>query len=156
MGPAAPTTINAVTVLATCLTTAGRSAEAEQLVRSTQSDLSRRPRTRPADTFALGGLLATILEETGRLDEAVTLRRQLATDAARRYGEQHGEARSAATKLGMAMAAQSLKQGNRTEAARLYRLILDAYSTSLGPEHPDTVAVREKLQATTVSEPLRQ
>jgi tetratricopeptide (TPR) repeat protein len=155
-GPAAPATINAVTVLATCLTTAGRSAEAEQLVRSTQSDLSRRPRTRPADLLTLGGMLATILEETGRLDEAVALRRQLATDAARRYGEQRGEARSTATKLGMAMAAQAMKQGNPAEAARLYRLILDAYSTSLGPDHPETVAVREKLKAATVMQPPKQ
>jgi hypothetical protein len=136
-----------VTVLANCLTTAGRSAEAEQLVRTTLSDLSRRPRARPADTLALGGLLANILEKNGRLDEAVSLHRRLATDAARRYGEAHGEARSAATKLAMALAAQAMKQGNPAEAARLYGLILDAYTTSLGPEHPDTVAVREKLEA---------
>jgi tetratricopeptide (TPR) repeat protein len=147
LGPEAPATISAVTVLANCLTTAGRSAEAEQLVRTTLSDLSRRPRARPADTLALGGLLANILEKNGRLDEAVSLHRRLATDAARRYGEAHGEARSAATKLAMALAAQAMKQGNPAEAARLYGLILDAYTTSLGPEHPDTVAVREKLEA---------
>jgi tetratricopeptide (TPR) repeat protein len=153
LGMAAPATINAATVLAKSLLAAGRSAEAEQLVRATQSDLARRPRARPADVLSLGDLLATVHEETGRLDEAVSLRRRLATEAARRYGEQHGEARSAATKLAMTMAAQAMRQGNPAEAARLYSLILDAYTQSLGPDHADTVAIREKLEAARATAP---
>jgi tetratricopeptide (TPR) repeat protein len=152
LGPASSVTINAVTVLAESLRAAGKSAEAEQVVRATQSELASMPRGRPADIFSLGSLLATILEETGRLDEAVSLRRRLATEAAHRHGEQHGEARSAATKLAMAMAAQAMQQGNAAEATRLYGLILDAYTKSLGPEHADTIAVREKQEAARAAE----
>lgn len=85
--------------------------------------------------------------------EAVVLRRNLAIEAAARLGEGHGEARSAATKLAMALATQAMSQNNPAEAVRLYRLILDAYTTSLGQEHPDTVAVRAKLDAAIARQP---
>jgi hypothetical protein len=53
----------------------------------------------------------------------------------------------------MTMAAQAMRQGNPAEAARLYSLILDAYTQSLGPDHADTVAIREKLEAARATAP---
>jgi hypothetical protein len=53
----------------------------------------------------------------------------------------------------MALATQAMSQNNPAEAVRLYRLILDAYTTSLGQEHPDTVAVRAKLDAAIARQP---
>jgi tetratricopeptide (TPR) repeat protein len=147
LGPAAPVTVNAIVVLANSLRSAGKSAEAEKLLRDTLRDLMQSSRRRPEDVSILSDQLATLLEGTGRLDEAVAIRRRLANEAANRFGQEHGEARAAATKLALTMAGQATAQGKHAEAARLYKLILDAYLKNLGTDHPDTVAVRAQFEA---------
>jgi tetratricopeptide (TPR) repeat protein len=147
LGRAAPVTVNAVVVLATSLRSAGKSAEAEKLLRDTLKDVMQSTRRRPEDVSMLSDQLATLLEGTGRLDEAVAIRRRLANEAAARLGQEHGEARAAATKLALTMAGQATAQGKHAEAVRLYKLILDAYRESLGTDHPDTVVVRAQFEA---------
>ena len=88
-----------------------------------------------------------ILLATGRIDEAVAVRRRLATEAAARYGLEHQQSQATATKLAVAMATQATAKGDHAEAVRLYGLLVDGYTQSVGSDHPDTVAAQEKLAA---------
>jgi hypothetical protein len=88
-----------------------------------------------------------ILLATGRIDEAVAVRRRLATEAAARYGLEHQQSQATATKLAVVMATRATAKGDHVEAARLYGILLDGYTQSVGPDHPDTRATRKKLES---------
>ena len=117
---------------------------AEALLRSAIAAAIATRRATPEQTRQVRDHLATLLQETGRIDEAVTIRRRLAEEAAASFGETHGEARAAATQYALTLAAQATGRGNHAEAARLYKIILDAYSASLGADHPRTADVRDR------------
>ena len=144
LGPTAPVTSNATIALADVLTRAGKQASAEALLRSAIAAAIATRRATPEQTRQVRDHLATLLQETGRIDEAVTIRRRLAEEAAASFGETHGEARAAATQYALTLAAQATGRGNHAEAARLYKIILDAYSASLGADHPRTADVRDR------------
>ena len=133
--------------LATILAAAGRLDEAEQVVRASLAEVGRSRRGRTIDPAGLDDALVDILLATGRIDEAVAVRRRLATEAAARYGLEHQQSQATATKLAVAMATQATAKGDHAEAVRLYGLLVDGYTQSVGSDHPDTVAAQEKLAA---------
>ena len=47
----------------------------------------------------------------------------------------------------MAMATAATAKGDHAEAARLYGLLVDGYTKSVGHDHPDTLAAQAKLAA---------
>jgi tetratricopeptide (TPR) repeat protein len=140
-------TNGAAVSLARILAAAGRPDEAEQVVRASLAEVGRSRRGRIIDTSGLDDALVEILLATGRIDEAVAMRRRLATEAAARYGLEHQQSQATATKLAVAMATQATAKGDHAEAVRLYGLLVDGYTQSVGPDHPDTRATREKLMA---------
>jgi hypothetical protein len=93
------------------------------------------------------GVLATILERNGRLDEAVAVRRALAAEAEQAFGPQHPRSQEAATRLALTMAAQCTARGDHAGAVRLYRLLAEGFERSLGAEHPETQAIKKQLAA---------
>jgi len=145
-GPDDPATVAALVILAEATGTADPAA-AERLAREAFMRATRPGQ--PSQTMAANaaGVLATILERNGRLDEAVAIRRRLATDVERTLGPGHPRSQEAAARLAMAMAAQCSASGDHAGAARLHRLLVDALTRSLGAEHPDTLAQRQRLEA---------
>ncbi len=139
--------ISAAASLARILIAAGRPGDAEQVVRSSLAEVGRSRRGHTIDTAELDDALVDILLATGRIDEAVAVRRRLATEAAARHGLDHPQSQATATKLAVVMATQATAKGDHAEAARLYRILLDGYTQSVGPDHPDTLATRKKLAA---------
>ena len=139
--------ISAAASLARILAAAGRPDEAERIARSSLDEIGRSGRGRFVDSSQLQDALVEILEATGRGEEAVAVRRRLATDAAARYGLEHPQSQATATKLAVAMATQATAKGDHAEAARLYGLLVDGYTKSVGPDHPDTLATQQKLAA---------
>jgi len=139
--------ISAAASLARILIAAGRLGDAEQLVRSSLAEVGRSRRGRTIDTSGLDDALVEILLATGRLDEAVAVRRRLATEAAARHGPEHQQSQATATKLAVVMATQATAKGDHAEAVRLYAILVNGYTQSVGPDHPDTRAVQEKLQS---------
>ena len=147
MGPLDAVTINTTVVLASILKSAGKLAEAEQLVRSALAKAERSPPRRAGVATPLYDPLVEILQATGRHDEAMAIRRRLATDAELRKGPEDRESQVAATNLAVAMASRSMARGDHAEAARLYRLLADGYARQYGPDHPDAVAAKARLAA---------
>ena len=139
--------INAAASLARILIAAGRPDDAEQVVRSSLAEVGRSRRGHTIDTAGLDDALVDILLATGRIDEAVAVRRRLATEAAARHGLDHPQSQATATKLAVAMATQATAKGDHVEAARVYGILLDGYTQSVGPDHPDTRATQKKLQS---------
>jgi len=45
------------------------------------------------------------------------------------------------------MAAQATAKGVHAEAVRLYEILVNGYTQSVGPDHPDTRAAQGKLQS---------
>ena len=140
-------TNSAAASLGRILTAAGRPDDGERIVRSSLDEIGRSGRSRFIDSSPLQDALVEILLATGRTDEAVAVRRRLATDAAARYGLEHPQSQATATKLAVAMATAATAKGDHAEAARLYGLLVDGYTKSVGPDHPDTVATQAKLAA---------
>ena len=126
---------------------AGRPAEAEKIVRSALDEIARSRQSRLIDASLLHDALVEILESTGRVDEAVAVRRQLATEAATRHGPDHPQSQATATSLALAMAAAAAARGDHAEAVRLYAILVDGYTRSLGANHPKTIATQAKLTA---------
>ena len=139
--------ISAAASLARILIASGRPDDAEQVVRASLADVGRSQRGRTIDTAGLDDALVEILLATGRIDEAVAVRRRLATEAASRYGLDHPQSQATATKLAVAMATQATAKGDHAEAARIYEILVDGYTQSVGPDHPDTVAAQANLAA---------
>ncbi|MFM8892298.1 MAG: hypothetical protein ACKOTB_11880, partial [Planctomycetia bacterium] len=65
----------------------------------------------------------------------------------RRQGERHPQTGNANAQLAEALAAPRTAAGDHAGAAALYRQLLPGYVTALGAEHPDTMALRRKLEA---------
>ena len=122
-------------------------AAAEKIVRSALGEIARSRRSRLTDTSILHDALVEILESTDRIDEAVAVRRQLATEAAKRHGPDHPQSQATATSLALAMAAAATARGDHAEAVRLYAILVDGYTRSLGADHPKTIATQAKLAA---------
>jgi len=139
--------INAAASLARILIAAGRPSDAERVVRPFLAEVGRSRRGRTIDTAGLDDALVDILLATERIDEAVAVRRRLADEAATRHGPEHQQSQATATKLAMAMATQATAKGDHAEASRLYAILVDGYTKSVGPDHPDTRDAREKLQS---------
>ena len=139
--------ISAAASLARILMAAGQPAAAEKIVRSALGEIARSRRSRLTDTSILHDALVEILESTDRIDEAVAVRRQLATEAAKRHGPDHPQSQATATSLALAMAAAATARGDHAEAVRLYAILVDGYTRSLGADHPKTIATQAKLAA---------
>jgi tetratricopeptide (TPR) repeat protein len=137
--------ISAAASLARILIAAGRPGDAEQVVRSSLAEVGRSRRGRTIDTAGLDDALVEILLAAGRIDEAVAVRRRLATEAAARHGPEHQQSQATAAKLAMAMATQATAKGDHAEAVRLYTILVDGYTQSVGPDHPDTLAAQATL-----------
>lgn len=138
--------VNATVVLADVLRKVGRPTEAEAILRPAISELrAAKRRNIPAST--LEESLASALEESGRFDEAVALRRRVVADNERQLGPDHVISRTASEKLAIAMAAQRFANGDYRGAADMYRLLLKASTESRGADHPTTVEWKTKLQA---------
>ena len=146
-GGADDLSISAAASLARILAAAGRPDDGEQIVRSSLDEIGRSGRSRLIEASQLQDALVEILQATGRFDEAVAIRRRLATEAAARHGLEHPQSQATATKLAVAMATAATAKGDHAEAARLYGLLVDGYTKSVGPDHPDTVAAQSKLAA---------
>ena len=140
-------TLSAGAALARILIAAGRPSDAEQVVRASLAEVGRSWRGRTIDTSVLDDALVDILLATGRINEAVAVQRRLADEATARHGPEHQQSQATATKLAMAMATQATAKGDHAEASRLYAILVDGYTKSVGPDHPDTRDAREKLIA---------
>jgi protein O-mannosyl-transferase len=139
--------ISAAASLAKVLVAAGRPAEAEKIVRSALGEIARSRQSRLIDATLLHDALVEILESTARIDEAVAIRRQRANEAATRHGPDHPQSQATATSLALAMAAAATARGDHAEAVRLYTILVDGYTRSLGADHPKTTATQAKLTA---------
>ena len=146
-GPPDVVAVNATVVLANILRRAGRSADAEAELRQAVDELSRSGNKRHVDVAPLDDALADVLDAAGRIDELVALRRRLAAELERRLGLQHPLTRAAAAKLAAALATQRTATGDHAGAAVLYRQLLAAYAVAFGADHPDTVAMKRRLEA---------
>ena len=139
--------VNATVILADILRRAGRPAEAEALIRRTSGDLARTPPGRRLDSAPLDEVLAAVFADAGRLADLVALRRRMAEDARRRMGDRHPQTGHANAKLAEALALERTAAGDHAGAAVLYRQLVPGYVAALGADHPDTMAMRRRLEA---------
>ena len=146
-GPDDATTVAALVILADATARGGDTQAAERLARDAVTRASRSRRGDDPMASNAAGVLAGILEQNGRFDEAVAIRRHLAVEAERSLGPQHPRSQEAATKLALAMAAQCTARGDHAGAVRLYKLLVDGFARSLGADHPETLAIRQRLEA---------
>jgi len=139
--------VNAAVILTEILRKAGRSAEVEAVVRKTMADVDRQGGSSGIDLSPLQEAFAGTLEEAGRNDELVALRRRLADDYRRRLGERDPRTGAANARLAAALAARRTAAGDHAAAAALYRQLVAAYVTALGDNHPETLAMKRQLAA---------
>jgi hypothetical protein len=48
-------------------------------------------------------------------------------------------------RLAEAMAAERTQAGDHTAAAAIYRQLVPSYAAAMGPEHPETLAMKRRL-----------
>jgi hypothetical protein len=141
------TTVASLVIMADADARQGDGVAAERLAREAVARVARSGRAADPMAANAAGVLAGILERNGKLDEAVVVRRRLAEDAERAFGPQHPRSQEAATRLAQAMAAQCSARGDHAGAVRLYRILVEGFARSLGADHPETLAVRQQLEA---------
>ena len=93
------------------------------------------------DTLASRNNLAGTYRASGRLDEAITLKKQILADAMRIMGPDSPGASAARNSL----AATYRDAGRLNEAITLYKQNLDDVARVMGPHHPETLASRHSL-----------
>ena len=93
------------------------------------------------DTLASRNNLAVAYQESGRLNEAITLHRQTLQDSTRTLGPDHPHTLTSRNNLAHAYQ----ESGRLNEAITLHRQTLQDRARSLGPDHPDTLTSRHNL-----------
>jgi len=146
-GPTDAISINATVALGRVLASAGKIEAAQSVIRAALAEVVRLGSKRGSDELLLNDILAEFLETGGRDDEAVAIRRQLTEKTERFYGTGHPLVASAHNKLALSLAALATARGSHALAAEIYSRVFETYTTGLGPDHAETLAVEAKLQS---------
>ena len=146
-GPADPVAVNAAVTLARVQDAAGKTPEAERLMQQTFDAVLRRGPRQHNDRLVIETTWAEFLEKSGRVDEAVAIRRRVADMTERLHGRDSVLTATALNKHALAMAAQASARGDHARAADIYSRVHAVYREGLGPDHADTLAVAAKRQA---------
>ena len=93
------------------------------------------------DTLASRNNLAVAYQESGRLNEAITLHRQTLQDSTRTLGPDHPHTLTSRNNLAHAYQ----ESGRLNEAITLHRQTLQDSTRTLGPDHPHTLTSRNNL-----------
>ena len=145
-GDTDPIALNAAVALARVLDAAGKTAEAEQLMKQTLDEVLRKGSRRANDRLLLEDMWAEFLEKGGKFDDAVAIRRHVADMNERLHGRENTLTAAALTKHALAVAAQATARGEHEKAASIYSRIYENYKAGLGADHPDTKAMQDKWQ----------
>jgi tetratricopeptide (TPR) repeat protein/tRNA A-37 threonylcarbamoyl transferase component Bud32 len=129
LGPEAPETFEAISKLAHALDHLGRSREAEPMAKAALEGLQRTRSTNDDAVILALNNFAVSVERAGRSKDAIEL---LQEGLRRKPGESH---------LTMNLAVSLGQHGERPEAARLLRQLLEDNRRLHGDEHPATLAV---------------
>jgi tetratricopeptide (TPR) repeat protein len=149
-GAGDPVAVNAAVTLARVLDAGGNPTAAERLVRQTLDDVIRTKPRRPTSDdgrLVIEATWAEFLEKSGRIDEAVAVRRRVVDTTERLHGRDSVLTASALNKHALAVAAQAAARGDHAKAADIYGRVHAVYREGLGPDHADTLAVAAKLEA---------
>ncbi|MFM9196302.1 MAG: tetratricopeptide repeat protein [Planctomycetia bacterium] len=146
-GPADPIAINAAITLARVLDAGGNPAAAEGLMRQSVDAVIRSGPRQQSERLLLEATWAEFLEKSGRIDEAVAVRRRVVDTTERIHGRESVLTATALNKHALAVAAQASARGDHAKAVDIYSRVHAVYRDALGPDHADTLAVAAKLQA---------
>jgi tetratricopeptide (TPR) repeat protein len=146
-GAGDPVAINAAITLARALDAGGDPAAAERLVRQSLDEVIRLAPRRQSERLLLEAKWAEFLEKSGRIDDAVAVRRRVVDTTERLHGRESVLTATALNKHALAVAAQASARGDHATAAAIYSRVHAVYRDGLGPDHADTRAVAAKLQA---------
>ena len=133
-----PTTNRAAESLARALHGMGRDIDAEQVLRQLLGEIEGIRWWRTVDSTSLERSLATLLEETGRPQEALPLHRSIRETLASRFGEQVKETRQAEVSLALCEAALAARAGDPENLLRKAENALAAAADGLGLADPLT------------------
>jgi tetratricopeptide (TPR) repeat protein len=133
--------------LSRVLSEASQAAEAEQIVTRAIDDLSHLGPRREGERLVLEDLRAELLEKEDRFDEAVDVRRRIASTYERLQGRDSPLTASAIDKHALALAAQATARGDHAQAVEIYGRMVEKYRAGLGADHPDTRGMAAKWQA---------
>ena len=149
-GAVDPVAVNAAMTLARVLDAADNPAAAERLMRQTLDEVIRKGPRQQNERLIIEGMWAEFLEKSGRIDEAVAVRRRVVDATERLHGRDSVLTATALNKHALAMATQASARGDHARAADIYSRVHAAYREGLGPDHADTLAVEAKRQAAKV------
>ena len=141
-----PIAVAGAITLARVLGAAGKAAEGQQLVTRSLDGLAGLGPRRESERLVLDDLRAELLEQEGRLDEAVDVRRRLAATYEQLQGRNSPLAASAVDKHTLALAAQATARGDHAQAVEIYARMMEKYRAGLGADHPDTRGMAAKRQ----------
>jgi len=144
--PGGPIAVNAAVTLSRVLGAADKPTEAERLMRQTLDEVIRQGSRQQNDRLMIEATWAEFLEKSGRIDEAVAVRRRVVDTTERLHGRDSVLTASALNKHALAVAAQASARGDHARAVDIYSRVHAFYREGLGPDHADTLAVAAKLQ----------
>ena len=119
-------------------------------MRQTLDEVIRQGSRQQNDRLMIEATWAEFREKSGRIDEAVAVRRRVVDTTERLHGRDSVLTASALNKHALAVAAQASARGDHARAADIYSRVHAAYREGLGPDHADTLAVEAKRQAAKV------
>jgi protein O-mannosyl-transferase len=143
-GDTNPIAINAAVALARVLDAAGKTGEAERLMKQTLDEVLRKGSRRPNDRLLLEDMWAEFLEKGEKFDDAMAIRRHIADMNEQLHGRESPLTAAALTKHALAVAAQATARGEHEKAASIYSRIYENYKAGLGADHTETQAMDAK------------
>ena len=144
LGPEHPSTLSAMSDLASTLNDEFRFSEAEKLLRETLTIQQRVLRPEHPNTLFTMSRLADTLSGEGRYGEAEKLQRETLDIQRRLLGQDHPT-----TVVTMSNLANTLtNEGRYADAEKLYRETLDTARRLLGQDHPTPVMMMSNLANT--------
>lgn len=143
-GDTNPIAINAAVALARVLDAAGKTGEAERLMKQTLDEVLRKGSRRPNDRPLLEDMWAEFLKNGEKFDDAVAIRRHIADMNEQLHGRGSPLTAAALTKHALAVAAQAGARGEHEKALSIYSRIYENYKAGLGVDHAETRAMDAK------------
>lgn len=121
----------------------GQAAEAERGLRAL---IAAQPDADPVQALTARHNLAAVLQQQGRLDEALTLADDVLARRIAQFGEDHPQTLYSRNQIA------SLRQlrGEPEQAEAAFRAVLDARRRVLGPHHPATLTTERNLAVSLV------
>jgi hypothetical protein len=142
LGAEHPDTLTSANNLAWSLSSQGKHADAERILREVFGARKRVLGAEHPNTLLSASNLATTLSDQGKHADAERIQREVHEVLKRILGAEHPNTLSGANNLALSLS----KQGKYAEAERIMLVTLASCQRVLGPTHPDTLQTADSLE----------